>query len=80
VSGEEATRYQDTYRQSVSAAREILQGLTGRALTPEKVDAVGRIRSFLAQAFEATSTDWPAAAQLARRAEVLARDLVKSLK
>jgi hypothetical protein len=57
----------------------MLKAIAGRQLAGGSVEAVGRIHSFLAQAQEAATRDWPAAAQLAYRAEVLARDLARLL-
>jgi len=67
------------YERSSAAAYDILKTLGGRQLPAGERDSVGRIRSFLAQAQEAAATDWTAAAQLAYRAEVLARDLLRLL-
>ena len=79
LSPEEKSRYQAMYEHSSSAARDILRTLGSRELPADKRDSIGRIRSFLAQAQEAAASDWTAAAQLAYRAEVLARDLVRLL-
>lgn len=79
LSPEEAGEYRAAYERSSSAAFEMLASLSGRQLPSDTRDSIGRIRSFLAQAKEATVTDWPAAAHLAYRAEVLARDLVRML-
>jgi len=77
LSADEKMQYRTMYERSSSAARDILKSLTGRELAGDTQASVGRIRSFLAQAQEAATTDWSAAAQLAYRAEVLARDLVR---
>jgi len=79
LSPEERSRYQSMYEQSASAARDMLRTLSGRELASGQRDSIGRIRSFLAQAQEASASDWTAAAQLAYRAEILARDLVRLL-
>lgn len=79
LSAEERTRYQAMYERSSSAARDILRTLGGRDLPAGPRESIGRIRSFLAQAQEAAASDWNAAAQLAYRAEVLARDLARLL-
>jgi hypothetical protein len=67
------------YERSSSAAREILGALNTRDLTSDSRESIGRIQSFLAQAHEALTSDLTAAAQLAYRAEVLARDLARLL-
>ena len=79
LSADERTQYRTMYERSSSAARDILKNLTARELAGDALASVGRIRSFLAQAQEAATTDWSAAAQLAYRAEVLARDLARLL-
>ena len=79
LSPEDRSRFRSMYEQSWVSAREMLASLAGRALTPEQADAAGRIRSFLKQAQETGSSDWSAAAQRARRAELLARDLLRAL-
>jgi hypothetical protein len=67
------------YERSSSAAREILSGLKMSEIPTERRESVGRIQSFLDQAHEALTSDLTAAAQLAYRAEVLARDLARLL-
>lgn len=67
------------YQQSAQAARQALARIQGRALTRDQADSANRVRSFLKQADEAQAQDPSAAAQLARRAELLARDLVSGL-
>lgn len=79
LSSDEKTEYQTAYEHSAAAAREMLKTLTSRQLPPDTWDSLGRIRSFLVQAQEAATSDLPRAAQLAYRAEILARDLVRSL-
>jgi hypothetical protein len=66
--------------QSTAAARVTLSRLQGHKLTTEQTDTADRIRTFASQAEQARKTDLRSAAQLARRAEVLARDLEASLK
>lgn len=68
------------YEASAKAARQALARTSGRALTRDQLDTVNRIRSFLKQAEEARATDPATAAQLARRAEILANDLAVSLR
>jgi hypothetical protein len=79
LSPDERSRYLDMYERSSSAAREILSGLRMREIPTERREAIGRIQSFLDQAHEALTSDLTAAAQLAYRAEVLARDLARLL-
>jgi len=76
---QQQTEFRRSYQQSAQFARQTLSQLSGRALSRDQADTANRIRSFLSQADEAQSKDPSAAAQLARRAELLARDLLKSL-
>jgi len=69
-----------TVDQSVGAARASLARLRGRKLTNEQSEAAARIRTFAEQADQARKTDLRSAVQLARRAEVLARDLETSIR
>jgi len=75
---QQQTEFRRSYQQSAQFARQTLRELSGRPLTRDQADTANRIRSFLSQADEAQSKDPSAAAQLARRAELLARDLVNS--
>lgn len=77
---QQKAQLQGAYEQSARAARELLERISGRALTPEQSEAAGRVRSFLSQAAQAKEKDPSTAAQLARRAELLARDLAGSLR
>ena len=61
--------------QSLAPARALLARLRGRQLTNDQSETLGRIRTFADQAQQARKTDLRSAVQLARRAEVLARDL-----
>ena len=76
---QQQTEFRRSYQQSAQFARQTLSQLSGRALSRDQADTANRIRSFLSQADEAQSKDPSAAAQLARRAELLARDLLSSL-
>jgi hypothetical protein len=75
---QQQAEFRRSYQQSAQFARQTLSQLSGRALSRDQADTANRIRSFLSQADEAQSKDPSAAAQLSRRAELLARDLLKS--
>jgi hypothetical protein len=77
---QQQTELRRSYQQSAQFARQTLSQLSGRALSQDQADTANRIRSFLSQADEAQSKDPSVAAQLARRAELLARDLLNSLR
>jgi hypothetical protein len=76
---QQQSELRSSYRQSAQSARQTLQQLSGRALSRDQAETANRIRSFLSQADEAQSRDPSVAAQLARRAELLARDLLNSV-
>jgi hypothetical protein len=79
LSPDEVAEYRAAYEHSAAAAREMLKSLTSSRLPAGSADSLGRIQSFLTQAQEASSSDLPKAAQLAYRAEILARDLIRLL-
>ena len=62
--------------QSLSAARQNLSEASTQPLSPQQAETVNLVRAFVSQAERARETDLTTAAQLARRAEVLARSLV----
>jgi hypothetical protein len=66
--------------QSTASARSILAQSAGRSLSGQQMETVKQIRTLLAQAEAARTKDLSVAAQLARRAELLARDLATSLR
>jgi len=77
---QQQAEFRRSYRQSAEFARQTLSQLSGRPLSRDQADTANRVRSFLSQADEAQSKDPSAAAQLARRAELLARDLLNSFR
>ena len=66
--------------QAMQSARNILTRLAARTLPAEAVESVSRVRVFLLQAEQARDRDPQTALQLAQRADVLARDLLRSLR
>jgi hypothetical protein len=62
--------------QSLSSTRQSLSEISERSLSPDQAETVNLVRAFISQAERARSTDLNTAAQLARRAELLARSLV----
>jgi hypothetical protein len=79
ITEEQKTEYRRTYDENASEANRLLASFSAKKLVKEQVDTVGRIRSFLQQAGEAKATDWSLAANLARRALLLARELAQRL-
>jgi hypothetical protein len=62
--------------QSLSSARQNLSEASTQTLSPQQAETVNLVRAFVSQAERARETDLTTAAQLARRAEVLARSLI----
>lgn len=69
-----------TFQTSAQEARQDLARLSGRRLSNAQAQSAARIRGFLVQAEGMVETDPRSAAELARRAALLARDLVKSIR
>jgi hypothetical protein len=67
------------FSRSVAQARAALNQTSGRSLKGVQRQTADRIRTFLQQAEQAKKGDLATAVQLARRAELLAQDLRKSL-
>jgi hypothetical protein len=67
------------FSRSVDQARATLNQTSGRTLKGVQRQTAERIRTFLQQAEQAKKGDLATAVQLARRAELLAQDLRKSL-
>lgn len=63
-----------------AAARQVLERIRGRRLSRDQADLAARIREFLRQAEQIRARDLSAAAELSRRASLLARELDKSLR
>ena len=64
--------------QSLSSARRGLEAAARRSLTLEQFETMELARSFIAQAERARQSDLSLAAQLARRADLLARALLSA--
>jgi hypothetical protein len=61
---------------SLSSVRRNLSELSTQTLSPQQAETANLVRAFVSQAERARETDLTTAAQLARRAELLARSLV----
>jgi hypothetical protein len=79
-SQEERAELTQSLDRNLSNARQAMSRLSGHALTAEQSQAVSLVQSLLVQADKARHTDLAVAAQLARRADVLARDLLSSVR
>jgi len=71
--------YNHSLDESMSRARTVLAIVAGRRLNAQQNDMVVRIRTFMMQAEQARQKDLVTAVNLARRADLLARDLSGSL-
>ena len=66
--------------ESLGRAREALSQLRGLNLSPEQKQSLARIRIFIGQAEQARERDPQTAKQLAERADLLSRDLVRTVR
>ena len=71
--------YNRTIDESLGRVRAALAKVEGRRLSRQQSDVVSRIRSFQKQAEQARVQDLVTAVNLARRADLLAKDLVERL-
>lgn len=77
--GDQAS-YERKTGEDVGVAEKNLQGAQGKQLSAAQQDLVDKIRSFLAQAREASRTgDWARAQNLAQKARLLSIELINSL-
>lgn len=76
----ERQEYNQAIDRSMESARRSLAALAGRSLSPAQLASAERVRTFLSQAEEARKEDLLRARNLAERADVLAQDLLKSLR
>jgi hypothetical protein len=76
---ERRRQFETDFSRSLAQARSALNQTSGRRLTAAQRQTTERIRTFLQQAEQAKKGDLATAVQLARRAELLANDLRKSL-
>jgi hypothetical protein len=76
---EQLREYNRTVDESLDRVRKVLGSVAGRNLNPELTEIVSRIQTFQKQAEQAREQDLVTAVNLARRADLLAQDLVKRL-
>ncbi len=77
---EQRRGYNQTIDESIGEARRALLSLQGRSLSREQSENESRVRTFIRQAEETRASDVRAAAQFSRRAALLARELLETLK
>jgi hypothetical protein len=75
---EQHNQYEAEYSRDMASAMDGLIHVLETSLSPSQKESMTRIRSFMRQAEDAHGRDLATAAQLARRAAVLAQDLVQS--
>lgn len=71
--------YNRALEESLDRVRRVLGSVAGRNLNPELTEIVSRIQTFQKQAEQAREQDLVTAVNLARRADLLAQDLIKRL-
>ena len=71
--------YNRALEESLDRVRKVLGTVAGRNLNPELTQIVNRIQTFQKQAEQAREQDLVTAVNLARRADLLAQDLIKRL-
>ena len=77
---EQRRQYEQDYSRSLGRSDQGLAEVSGYKLNAEQAETVARVRSFARQARELHDRDLATAAQLARRADLLAQDLLRALR
>jgi hypothetical protein len=80
ISGDQRRQYESEFRQDVGRAGSALKQAATRPLNAGQRETVARIQTFLSQANLARDNDISTALQLARRADLLGQELLKSMK
>lgn len=80
LTADEQRRYQGELEQYLRNAEAIVTQANGRTLDGQQSDMIVRIRAFAQQARDQRETDLMTARNLAQRADVLARDLQRTLR
>jgi hypothetical protein len=76
---DESRRNNQELEQSMDRVRRALAMVGNRNLSPELRDVVERVRTYLIQAEQTREQDLVTAVNLARRADLLAKDLLERL-
>jgi hypothetical protein len=80
LTAEETAAAKQQTSQSLGVAERNLEATRGRSLTAAQTDLASKVRSFLSEARDAgRASDWLRARDLAKKAQVLSVELVKSL-
>jgi type IV secretory pathway VirB10-like protein len=80
ISGEQRRQYESEFSKGVARASAALKQASTRTLNASQQETAARVRTFLAQAKAMQDNDISTALQLARRADLLGQELLKSLK
>ena len=72
--------YDRQLNDSLDRVKKVMAAIAGKALNTEQNEIADRIRTFEQQAEKARAQDLVAAVGLARRADVLAQDLMERLR
>jgi hypothetical protein len=80
ISGDQRRQYDTEFVQGVGRAGAVLREASAHTLNAAQRETVSRIRTFLDQAAAVRDTDISTALQLARRADLLGQELLKTLK
>jgi hypothetical protein len=80
LSEQQLREYLHATESSLEQAKRIAVNVQRRPLDPRQVEVLGQVQDFIRQAESAQKKDIPLARNLAHRAEVLAKDLLNSLK
>jgi hypothetical protein len=76
---EQLREYNRTLDDSLNGVKTALAKVAGKNLTPELSEILSRVQTFQKQAEQARESDLVTAVNLARRADLLAQDLIKRL-
>lgn len=80
ISGEQRRQYEAEFSRGVARANAVLKQASARTLNAGQQETAARIRTFLVQADAMRADDISTALQLARRADLLGQELLKSLR
>ncbi len=80
LTSQQRDEYLRRLNRDVAEAQRILNSLKGRSLGQEGSETAARVRAFIEQAREKKGSDLGAAVEFARRARLLAEDLLSSIR
>jgi hypothetical protein len=76
---EQLREYNRNLDESLERVKKVLAAVVGKSLNPDLAEIISRIQTFQKQAEQARELDLVTAVNLARRADLLAQDLIKRL-